>query len=119
MEHLHKGEAEAIVLAKEFSANLILLDDPKARATASHMGLERIGTIGILQLALKQGILKDIKEDIDNPLIKLIYLVGTSPCECPLFCCLHGQSLPLQMQGDKPARGATSFMELILVGFHL
>ena len=66
LEHLHRGEAEAIVLAKEFSSNLILLDDPKARATASHMGLERIGTIGILQLVLKQGILKDIKEDIDN-----------------------------------------------------
>jgi len=66
LEHLHRGESEAIVLAKEFSANLILLDDPKARTTASHMGLERIGTIGILQLALKQGILKDIKEDIDD-----------------------------------------------------
>jgi predicted nucleic acid-binding protein len=66
LEHLHGGEAEAIILAKESSADLILLDDPKARATASHMGIEKIGTIGILQLALKQGILKDIKEDYEK-----------------------------------------------------
>jgi len=69
LEYLHKGEAEAIVLAKETSADIILLDDPKARGTASHMGLVIIGTIGILQLALKQGILSDIKEEL-NSLIK-------------------------------------------------
>ncbi|MBU1754382.1 hypothetical protein KKG56_11120 [bacterium] len=86
-------------MAKEFSANLILLDDPKARATASHMGLERIGTIGILQLALKQGILKDIKEDIDNPLIKLIYLVGTSPCGCPFFVAFTDRACPCKCRG--------------------
>ncbi|MEW6104456.1 MAG: DUF3368 domain-containing protein [bacterium] len=66
LEYLHRGEAEAIILAKELSADLVLLDDPKARAIASHMGLKKIGIIGILQLALKQKILADIKEDVNN-----------------------------------------------------
>jgi hypothetical protein len=53
-------------LAKEINADLVLLDDPEARTTAEYMGLKRIGTIGILQLALKQKILTNIIQDIEE-----------------------------------------------------
>jgi len=47
-EFFGSGEAEAIVLASEISADAILLDDNKARTVAQSMKLHVIGTIGIL-----------------------------------------------------------------------
>jgi len=52
---LGRGEAEVIVLAKETKANLVVLDDGKARSKAKAMGLEVTGTIGILLYAAKEG----------------------------------------------------------------
>lgn len=42
---LGKGESEAIALALEMKADLVLLDDYKARATAEFMGLNMTGTM--------------------------------------------------------------------------
>lgn len=47
-EFFGAGEAEAIILASEISADAVLLDDNKARAIAQSMNLNVIGTIGIL-----------------------------------------------------------------------
>ena len=52
---LDKGEAEAIVLATESEADLILLDESLVRFRAKHAGLRVTGTIGILVKAKKQG----------------------------------------------------------------
>ncbi len=48
---LHAGELEAMVLAQETNADFVLLDDLRARQKAKRMGLNMIGTLGILQLA--------------------------------------------------------------------
>lgn len=53
---LDRGEAEAIVLMREIRADLLLLDDRRARARAAGEGLRITGTIGILQLARDRGI---------------------------------------------------------------
>ncbi|HCJ65931.1 MAG TPA: DUF3368 domain-containing protein [Elusimicrobia bacterium] len=45
---LGKGEAEAIVLGKEMHADLVLLDEGKARDIAVSLGLKVRGTLGIL-----------------------------------------------------------------------
>jgi len=50
-----RGEAEVIVLARETKANLVILDDSKARSKAKALGLEVTGTIGILLHAAKEG----------------------------------------------------------------
>ena len=51
---LHTGELEAMVLAREIQAELVLLDDFLARKKAQRMGLSVLGTIGVLILANKK-----------------------------------------------------------------
>ena len=55
LEELDLGEREAISLAEELQAELILLDDKLARQVASARGLELIGVLGILVKASQQG----------------------------------------------------------------
>ena len=49
--NLGVGEVEAISLAIELSADLILLDDKPARLAAKERNLKLIGTLGVLKLA--------------------------------------------------------------------
>ena len=58
---LDKGEAEAIVLATENDADLIILDETLGRFHAKHVGLKVTGTIGVLLKAKKSGIIQEIK----------------------------------------------------------
>lgn len=55
------GEAEAIVLASEISADAILLDDNKARTVAQSMKLHVMGTIGILLDLKGKGIISEVR----------------------------------------------------------
>lgn len=64
---LDNGESEAIALALETNADLILLDDAEAREKARLYNLKITGTLGILLRAKKQGKLKsftDVMEDL-------------------------------------------------------
>lgn len=61
---LGKGEAEAIVLAKERGA-LLIIDDGDGRRTAELLGLKITGTVGILLLASANGKL-DFRKTIDE-----------------------------------------------------
>lgn len=61
---LDEGEAEAITLALERHADLLLLDERKGRAKANALGLEVTGTIGILLLAREKGIEIDLRFEL-------------------------------------------------------
>jgi predicted nucleic acid-binding protein len=54
---LHVGELEAMVLAQETQADYVILDDKLARRKAQLMGLNVIGTIGVLLLAHQQKLI--------------------------------------------------------------
>lgn len=55
------GESEAIILYQELDANFLLIDDKKARSYAENLGINCIGTLGILIIAKKKGIVKELK----------------------------------------------------------
>jgi uncharacterized protein len=56
LAELDPGEAEALVLAVEVPAQLVLLDERKARRVAERLGLTLIGAVGILLEAKRQGL---------------------------------------------------------------
>lgn len=58
---LDKGEAEAIVLAEEKQADLLLLDEKTARNYAMLKGLACSGSFGILLKAKELGLIGSIK----------------------------------------------------------
>jgi predicted nucleic acid-binding protein len=63
---IDKGESEAIALALEKSAHLILLDDAEAREKARLYHLKITGTIGILLRAKKEGKLQSFHQVINQ-----------------------------------------------------
>ncbi|MEW6417928.1 MAG: DUF3368 domain-containing protein [Nitrospirota bacterium] len=62
---LDKGEAEAIALAKEKNAEILLMDDKTAREIARHLGINYIGVLGVLREAKSRGLIKDMKTYMD------------------------------------------------------
>lgn len=58
---MHIGEAEAIVLAMELKDVAIILDEKKARAAAKKIGLQVIGTVGMLLRGKKRGVISEVK----------------------------------------------------------
>ncbi len=58
---LHEGESEALALADEHDARLILLDERKGRQKAKQIGLTVKGTVGVLQEAKEKGLIDVIK----------------------------------------------------------
>lgn len=61
---LEQGEAEVIILAKEKGIKQVMIDEKIARLQAKILGLEVIGTLGLLLKAKKRGILSTIKPSI-------------------------------------------------------
>lgn len=57
---LDAGEAEALVLAREMSADIILLDDGRARSYAAREGFPMTGTLGILRRARELGLVTEV-----------------------------------------------------------
>jgi uncharacterized protein len=63
---LHKGEAEAIVLATELRAERLVIDDQDARRFADRCGLKTVGTLGILLAARRRGEIASLRQEIDR-----------------------------------------------------
>ncbi len=58
LRRLHQGEKDAILLAEEMSADLLLLDEKAARNIAVKRGLTVTGLLGILEHAARESIIE-------------------------------------------------------------
>ncbi len=74
----HQGEAEAIALATDIKADIVLMDEQDARKFASETGLAVTGVLGILLRAKRDGHIAKIKPEIDFPRTKARFFVAES-----------------------------------------
>ena len=65
-KEVDKGEAEAIVLAAELHADLLLMDDLKGIHLAEKNGLKIVGFLGVLVTAKNQQLITSIKPLLDS-----------------------------------------------------
>lgn len=73
--HIDEGEAACVVLYTETKADILAVNDLKARGIAHALGIKVIGTLGILRLAKDKGLIQEIKPLLDE-LIKIGAYIG-------------------------------------------
>jgi len=71
---LHLGEVEVIVGAIENSIQTVILDDNTARNKAKQLGLDVVGTLGILLEANRVGLIADMEQEVANLISAGMYL---------------------------------------------
>lgn len=82
---LHRGEREALILAQQLDADLVLMDERPARRAAESLGLRVMGLLGILDEAARRGWL-DFSSALDRLVETDFYL---SPKLVEAFRNLH------------------------------
>jgi len=71
---LGPGVREAIALALELKASLLILDDDPARRVAMDLGITTMGKVGVLLRAKDRQLIKSIKPHLDALLSNRFFL---------------------------------------------
>lgn len=67
---LDPGEAEAIALAVELDADVILLDERRGRRVAARFDLRYLGLFGILLEAKRRGLITEVKTAVEDLIVR-------------------------------------------------
>ena len=71
---LGPGEMSTILLAKELSANPVLLDEYRARRMAKAESLQILGSVGLLEVFYLRGYLVDLRSVFRQLLTHHVYI---------------------------------------------
>lgn len=63
---LDAGEAEALALALEVRADLVLIDESAGRAAAASLGLTYTGALGLLVRSKRAGLITEVRPLLDS-----------------------------------------------------
>lgn len=83
---LDKGELEAISLAIELKADLLIIDEKLGRIVATNIGFDITGLVGILITAKNKNLIISIKEVLDKVILlgcrisKNLYNIALNSC---------------------------------------
>ena len=75
-ENLDPGEAEAIILAIERRADLLLVDERRARRTANAAGIAVTGLLGVVAGAKRAGLIDLAKPVLDELIQTARFWIG-------------------------------------------
>jgi hypothetical protein len=75
---LDAGEAEAIALAVEMQADIVLLDERLARRVGARLGLRFVGVLGLLVESKRRGLIPFVKPVLDALITRAGFWVGNS-----------------------------------------
>jgi predicted nucleic acid-binding protein len=73
---LDVGEAEAITLAEEIEADVVLIDEMAGRETARIRGFTVLGTLGLLVRAKRRGLLPSVAPLLDRLRSELNFFIS-------------------------------------------
>ncbi len=71
---LHAGEVEAIILADENAADLVIMDDNAAKKTAKFLGFRVTGTLGVIIKAKEAGLIDSVAPLFDRLIEDGLYI---------------------------------------------
>ncbi|MEM1253073.1 MAG: DUF3368 domain-containing protein [Cyanobacteria bacterium P01_H01_bin.21] len=74
--NIDRGEAEAIALALELGASLVLMDERRGRAAGAAFGLQMTGLLGVLLQAKQANFIDAVKPLLDSLIVQADFRVS-------------------------------------------